>query len=99
METQVSKEYPHTSPRISSPFCSFAFLGSPFFSTNQAKQIFICWGPNSSLEKKWVFGVGGIPGGQRPHFVEGEWRFWLQGSQAEKGSGPQQNGPGAMRLF
>ena len=27
-------------PRISSPFCFFAFLGSPLFSTNQAKQFF-----------------------------------------------------------
>ena len=27
-------------PRISSPFCFFAFLGFPLFSTNQAKNIF-----------------------------------------------------------
>ena len=37
-------------PRISSPFCFvfFAFLGFPVFSTNQAKKIFFCWGPDSS---------------------------------------------------
>ena len=36
-------------PRISSPFCVFAFLGFPVFSTNQANNIYFCWGPNSSL--------------------------------------------------
>ena len=37
---------------FSSPFCSFAFLGFPLFFTSQAKQIILCWGPNSSLEMR-----------------------------------------------
>ena len=35
-------------PGISSPFSFFSFLGSPLFSTNQAKRYMFCWGPNSS---------------------------------------------------
>ena len=37
-------------PRMSSPFCFFAFLGSLLFSTNQAKYIYFCWGPSSRQE-------------------------------------------------
>ena len=39
-------------PRISSPFCFFAFLGSLCFPLTRQQSYAFCWGPNSSL----VFG-------------------------------------------
>ena len=44
------KKDTQTFPGICSPFCFFAFFGSPLFATNQAKNIFFCWGANSSQE-------------------------------------------------
>ena len=42
-------------PQNSLPFSLFCFFGVPLFSTNQAKSIFFCWGPNSSLVERQVF--------------------------------------------
>ena len=41
-----------TGAELVPPLFVFAFLGSPLFSTNQAKRIFCCWGPNSSLDHR-----------------------------------------------
>ena len=41
-----------TSPELAPVFFWGGFFGVPLFSTDQAKRIFFCWGPDSSLEKK-----------------------------------------------
>ena len=48
---------PEIFPRISSPSCCFAFLGSPLFSTNQANNMCFCWGPSSIQEMSFDFGA------------------------------------------
>ena len=50
-EQAIAKIEYHIFPRISSPFCFFAFWGSLCFPlTRQTRYIICFWGPNSSLD-------------------------------------------------
>ena len=49
----------------------------PLFSTNQARKIFLCWGPNSSLGEK-INGGGEVNGESNRGKVNGVWRVGSQ---------------------
>ena len=58
--------------RFCKPFCFFAFLGFPLFSTHQAKKILFCWVPNSS-QVNWCLSTVGARFGRAPGWPTPSW--------------------------